>query len=207
MEKFTILSGFDKKYKGLIAGVDEAGRGPWAGPVVAAAVILEKSALEKLSGVDDSKKLNAKKRESLFDIILSCCVSYSITEVSHRVIDRDGILPATLRAMAQSLRKLTPNPDKVIIDGISKLVINGFDIEAIKDGDAKSLSIASASVLAKVHRDRLMKRYHKIYPDYGFSDHKGYGTARHLEALKKYGACPIHRMTYRPVKDAKLNGA
>ena len=200
MGNFENLSKFDQGYKGIIAGVDEAGRGPWAGPVVAAAVILNKGKLEGLSELDDSKKLTEKKREKLFEIIISSCLSYAVSEVSHKVIDRENILKATLIAMDYSIRKLDPVPNIVLIDGISKPDMEKYNLETVKDGDAKSLSIAAASVLAKVHRDRIMKKHDRVYPDYGFSRHKGYGTKEHIEALKKHGISDIHRISYKPVK-------
>jgi len=194
------LIDFDSKYRERIAGVDEAGRGPWAGPVVAAAVIIDCSVADNLYEVNDSKKISEKKRERLFEKIIFCSSAYSISEVSHTVIDRENILRATYLAMANSILKLDPKPGRVLVDGVSGPELEGYVIETLKDGDARSLSIAAASILAKVHRDRIMRHYDRLYPGYGFAKNKGYGTAEHQEALRKKGACPIHRKTYKPVR-------
>jgi ribonuclease HII len=199
---FENLKSFDNAYRGIIAGVDEAGRGPWAGPVVAAAVILDKKKTDTLTGVNDSKKIPEKKREMLFDVIRDACVSYAITEVSNTDIDKSDILSATMLAMANAVKGLNAQPQTVLVDGISKPPIDGVKIETITGGDAKSLSIAAASILAKVYRDRLMRNYDLQYPVYGFKKHKGYGTAVHIKALYEYGVCPIHRLSYKPVAEA-----
>lgn len=183
------------KSKGLnfIAGVDEAGRGPLAGPVYAAAVILPDNA--ELSGIDDSKKLSPKKREELFSKITNTAVSYSIFSVDEKEIDEINILNATHKAMNGAVNGLTQKPDYVIIDGNS---IKGMEIahETIVKGDAKSISIAAASILAKVARDRYIEKMGEVYPEYGFEKHKGYGTKAHTDAILKYGPCPIHRKTF-----------
>ncbi|MFH1008073.1 MAG: ribonuclease HII [Candidatus Latescibacterota bacterium] len=181
-----------------IAGVDEAGRGPLAGPVVAAAVILPQTFL--LPGLDDSKKLSESRREILFDLIRSQAVAVSVGTVGHEEIDRTNILRASLRAMRESLEGLSPPPDRVLVDG-SQLPGSRFPERAIVDGDARSLSIAAASVIAKVTRDRLMCAYDRTYPEYGFARHKGYGTAEHRDALRETGPCPIHRKSFRIVGD------
>jgi ribonuclease HII len=191
---------FDRQYPGMIAGVDEAGRGPWAGPVVAAAVILNPELMETLSGINDSKKLTEKKREALFDIIIESSVTYAITEISHTVIDRINILNATMAAMKGSIEKLSRNPEVILIDGNRLPDAPGFKMKAIIGGDGKSLSIAAASILAKVYRDRIMRNFDRIYPGYGFASHKGYGTKEHMVALAKKGVCDIHRKSYKPVK-------
>lgn len=183
------------KEKGFkyIAGVDEAGRGPLAGPVYAAAVILPDGA--ELSGINDSKKLTPKKREELFDKITEIAISYAIFSVDEKEIDEINILNATHKAMNGAVNSLTQKPDYVIIDGNS---IKGMEIahETIVKGDAKSISIAAASILAKVARDRYIDEMGKVYPEYGFENHKGYGTKAHTDAILKYGVCPIHRRTF-----------
>ena len=177
----------------LIAGVDEAGRGPLAGPVYAAAVILPENA--RLDGINDSKKISAKKREELFDKIIEIAVSYAVFSVDEKTIDEINILNATHIAMNGAVNALTQKPDYVIIDGNS---ISGMSLphETLVQGDAKSISIAAASILAKVSRDRYIIEMAEKYPLYGFEKHKGYGTKAHTEAILKYGPCPIHRKTF-----------
>ncbi|MCR4693342.1 MAG: ribonuclease HII [Firmicutes bacterium] len=177
----------------LIAGVDEAGRGPLAGPVYAAAVILPQDI--RLDGINDSKKLSPKKREELFYEITEKAVCYSIFSVDEKKIDEINILNATHMAMNGAVNSLSKKPDYVIIDGNS---IKGMDTphETIVKGDAKSISIASASILAKVARDRYITKMAEVYPEYGFEKHKGYGTKEHTDAILKYGVCPIHRKTF-----------
>ena len=177
-----------------ICGIDEAGRGPLAGPVVAGAVILPKG--KRILYVNDSKKLSEKKRDELFDVIKEEALSYGIGIVSPERIDEINILQATYEAMRQAVAQLPQEPeiflnDAVIIPGISE----EKQIKIIK-GDAKSVSIAAASILAKVTRDHMMMEYDKIYPEYGFAKHKGYGTKMHNEAILTYGPCPIHRRTF-----------
>jgi len=176
-----------------IAGVDEAGRGPLAGPVYAAAVILPETS--ELSGINDSKKLTPKKREELFEKITEVAVSYSIFSVDEKEIDEINILNATHKAMNGAVDSLSQKPDYVIIDGNS---IKGMELphETVVKGDAKSISIAAASILAKVARDRYIDEMGKVYPEYGFEKHKGYGTKAHTDAILKYGICPIHRRTF-----------
>lgn len=177
----------------FIAGVDEAGRGPLAGPVYAAAVILPKGI--RLDGINDSKKLSPKKRDELYDEITQKALAYSVCSVSEEVIDEINILNATHLAMNNAVNGLKLKPDYVVIDGNS---IKGMEIlhETIVKGDAKSMSIAAASILAKVSRDRYITKMAKIYPEYGFENHKGYGTKEHTDAILKYGACEIHRKTF-----------
>lgn len=187
----------EKSLKGkgytYIAGVDEAGRGPLAGPVYAAAVILPEDA--ELTGVNDSKKLTPKKREELFEKITQIAVSYSIFSVDEKEIDEINILNATHKAMNGAVNGLSKKPDYVIIDGNS---IKGMELphETVVKGDAKSISIAAASILAKVARDRYIDEMGKVYPEYGFESHKGYGTKAHTDAILKHGVCPIHRRTF-----------
>ena len=186
---------YERKYAdlGLIAGIDEAGRGPLAGPVVAAAVILPKD--HPILYVNDSKQLSEKKREALYDVIMKEAVSVGVGMASEKVIDEINILQATYRAMREAVSKLTPYPDVTLNDAVTIPELSLHQVPIIK-GDAKSASIAAASIIAKVTRDRIMKEYDKLYPEYGFSSHKGYGSQQHMEALKQYGPCPIHRMTF-----------
>lgn len=189
------LSLFDREFLSYgvnICGVDEAGRGPLAGPVVAAAAIMPLD--DVIDGVNDSKKLSPKKREALFEVITKKATAYAIASVDEKVIDQINILNATKLCMKKCLDALTVRPDVVLIDAV-KLDYDIKTVPIIK-GDAKSYCIAAASILAKVYRDRLMLRYDAEYPIYGFAAHKGYGTAAHIEAIKKYGPCPLHRRTF-----------
>ncbi len=180
----------------LVAGVDEAGRGPWAGPVVAAAVILDVDNIP--AGLNDSKKLNEAKREMLFEQIQTTS-QVGVGIVSSVAIDEINILQATLQAMAQALENLPGSPAIALIDG-NKAPVVKILCETIKKGDARSLSIAAASIIAKVTRDQIMKEIDCQFPGYQFSRHKGYGTAIHASALKKLGPCPQHRMSFAPIK-------
>ena len=186
-----------------IAGVDEVGRGPLAGPVVAAAVILDLAQVP--AGLDDSKALNAKKRAALYPLIMAQARAVAIASVPASVIDRINIRQATLRAMALALGGLSVKPDVMLVDGrdLPQFAAKG---EAVIGGDAKVLSIAAASIIAKVARDRMMARLHLHYPAYGFSAHAGYGTAKHLEALAAHGPCPHHRLSFAPLKQDVLRG-
>ncbi len=181
-----------KGYK-AVCGVDEAGRGPLAGPVCAAAVILPENTI--IDGVNDSKKLSEKKREALFDVIKSSARSYCIAYATVEEIESMNILNATMLAMKRAVEGLDVKADYAMIDG-NRLPDLNIDSEFIVKGDAKSMSIAAASILAKVSRDRLLREYAKEYPEYQFDKHKGYGTKVHTEALKKYGPCPYHRMSF-----------
>lgn len=181
-----------KGYK-AICGVDEAGRGPLAGPVCAAAVILPPNTI--IDGVNDSKKLTEKKREALFNVIKETAVSYCIAYASVEEIESINILNATMLAMKRAVEGLNVKADYAMIDG-NKMPPLDIDGETIVKGDAKSMSIACASILAKVSRDRLLYEYAKEYPQYQFDKHKGYGTAAHREAIIKYGPCPYHRMSF-----------
>ena len=177
----------------LVCGVDEAGRGPLAGPVCAAAVILPPELV--IPGLNDSKKLTDKKRRELYDVITAEAVSYGIAFASEKEIDEINILQATFLAMARAMEKLTPQPELALIDG-NRAKDFGLPVRTIVKGDSLSASIAAASILAKVTRDRLMEQYDEAYPQYGFAIHKGYGTKRHYEALREFGPSPIHRMTF-----------
>ena len=181
-----------KGYKS-VCGVDEAGRGPLAGPVCAAAVILPEGVI--IDGVNDSKKLSEKKRESLFDVIREQALSYSIAYATVDEIEKINILNATMLAMRRAIDGLNVKADYAMIDG-NKIPPIDIDAECIVKGDAKSMSIACASILAKVSRDRLLYKYAEEYPMYGFDKHKGYGTKVHREAILKYGPCPYHRKSF-----------
>lgn len=182
----------------LIAGIDEAGRGPLAGPVVSAAVILP--SFFSVSGVTDSKKLSPKKRDDLYEKIYASAISVGIGIVGPLEIDRINILRASLLSMAMSVQNLSPPPEYLLIDGIFP-ILSGIPQEAIPRGDMLSVSIAAASIVAKVTRDRLMERYHLDYPQFDFYRHKGYPTRAHKAAIKKFGSCPIHRRSFRGVKE------
>ena len=181
---------------GLVAGVDEAGRGPLAGPVVAAAVILDD--LKPIAGLNDSKKLTEKRRETLYDEILAKALCCSIAEASVQEIDTLNILQATLLAMRRAVDGLRLKPVKVLVDG-NRLPVLDVRAEAIVQGDALVPAISAASILAKVHRDRLCTQLHAQYPHYGFDRHKGDGTAEHLQALAEHGPSPWHRTSFAPV--------
>jgi len=181
----------------LIAGVDEAGRGPLAGPVVAAAVIVPEGV--RLSGVKDSKKMTARARSERFHAIRDGVLTFGIGVVSVSYIEKFNILNASLEAMLCAIQVLDPQPEIILVDGIHAVPIP-IKQKCLKKGDQVSRSISAASVLAKVYRDRIMASYHDMYPDYGFDKNKGYGTRQHLEALKEYGPSPVHRMTFRGVR-------
>lgn len=180
-----------------IAGVDEAGRGPLAGPVSVAAVILPNDLY--LPKLNDSKKLSSKVREELFEEIHAKAIAIGSALIDAKTIDRINIYQATINGMYESIFSLSPQPQKVLIDAV-KLDRLSIPSESIIHGDAKSASIAAASIIAKVTRDHLMDAYDRQYPEYGFAQHKGYGTAAHLAALKKYGPCPIHRLSFEPIR-------
>ena len=195
-----ILHGFDTEFSiqgyRFIAGIDEAGRGPLAGPVVASAVILPPDI--SIDGVDDSKKLSSEKREILFKIIKEKALSVGIGIISSKVIDEINILEATREAMLNAVENLKITPDLIIIDGITPIKSSIKQL-TIKKGDSLSQSIAAASIIAKVTRDRLMLDYDAKYPTYLFAKHKGYGTAEHLERIKEFGPCEIHRNSFKGV--------
>ena len=189
------LKEYERKYDEceFICGIDEAGRGPLAGPVVAGAVILDKT--KEILYLNDSKKLSEKKREALFDEIMEKAIAVGVGIVDEKVIDDINILQATYRAMRMAIDNLKVKPQILLNDAV---IIPDVDIpqEKIIKGDAKSVSIAAASIIAKVTRDRLMTEYDEKYPDYGFAGHKGYGTAAHIEKIKEIGPCPIHRRSF-----------
>lgn len=178
----------------LICGVDEAGRGPLAGPVCAAAVILPTDL--EIEGLNDSKKLTEKKREALYDIIIEKALAYGITLVSEKVIDEINILQATFLAMKGAVEAMELTPDYVLIDGNREPDLGQLPVKTIVKGDSRSANIAAASILAKVTRDRYMMEMDREYPQYGFAVHKGYGTKKHYEALTEHGHCPIHRLSF-----------
>ena len=188
-----------------IAGVDEAGRGPLAGPVMAAAVILPTDWIlggmpKKLKKVDDSKQLNHEERDQLFAEITSHPgIRFAVAHVDERMIDQINILQATHRAMNHALAQLNPLAEHALVDGLPVKTLS-CPQTAVVDGDCLSYSIAAASIIAKVTRDRMMVHYHELYPAYGFHEHKGYGTPNHVAAIKRHGPCPIHRMTFYPIR-------
>ncbi|MEI3608173.1 ribonuclease HII [Pseudogracilibacillus sp. SO10305] len=200
-QTYRTMKEFDKKFlhhdMKWIAGVDEAGRGPLAGPVVAAAVILPKDV--DFNGLTDSKQLTELERNMYYEQIKKNAIAYHIEIISAEEIDRLNILEATKLAMTNALLQLEKYPDIALIDAV-QLTDLPFQQAAIIKGDDKSLSIAAASVLAKVTRDKWMEKYDELYPQYGFKKHKGYGTKEHMDAMKRYGVCPIHRTSFRPVQ-------
>lgn len=177
-----------------ICGIDEAGRGPLAGPVVVASVIMP--AESNIEGVNDSKKISEKKREKLYEQILDEAISYGVGIVGQDEIDEINILNATKKGLTMSLQELTVKPDLIIVDALNHIDTMGIPYESIIKGDAKCYSISAASIIAKVTRDRIMREWDKVYPEYGFERHKGYGTSAHIEAIKEYGLCPIHRRSF-----------
>lgn len=189
LEKDLYSKGFKK-----ICGIDEAGRGPLAGPVVVAGVIMPEDSM--IEGINDSKKVTEKRREKLYDIIKEEAISYSIAVINHNVIDEINILNATKQGVTEVVDGLNVKPDLIIVDALNHINTRGIPYEPIVKGDAKCYNIAAASILAKVTRDRIMRQWDEIYPQYGFSSHKGYGTAKHISAIKEYGLCPIHRRTF-----------
>ena len=189
--------GLDWQGPGLLAGVDEAGRGPLAGPVVAAAVMLDE--LQPIKGLADSKTLSPRRRERLYDEIRAKALCCSVAEASAQEIDELNILQATLLAMRRAVEGLRLRPHRVLVDG-NRLPVLAMPARAIVKGDAKVQSIAAASIVAKVHRDRLCLELHERYPQYGFAAHKGYPTAEHLQALRAHGACAEHRRSFAPVR-------
>ena len=188
--------------RGTVAGVDEAGRGPLAGPVVAAAVILDLS--RDWDGLNDSKQLSAGQRDSLYARVLEGARAFAWSASGPRVIDRINIRRATHRAMASAVRRLGLAPELVLVDGHETVGDIPHEQQAVVGGDAKCLSIAAASIVAKVIRDRLMERLDLRWPRYGFAKHKGYGTAEHLEAIRTHGPCPMHRWSFTPVSVLEL---
>lgn len=195
IKRTELMKEFDREYKiyGTICGIDEAGRGPLCGPVVAAAVILPDE--YNILYINDSKKLSETKREEVYKEIDKYAVAYGVGMVSPERIDEINILQATYEAMRTAIHKLSVTPDILLNDAVTIPMVDIKQVPIIK-GDAKSQSIAAASIVAKVTRDHLMEEYDKLYPEYGFAKHKGYGTAAHIKAIKEYGPCPIHRRTF-----------
>ncbi len=186
-----------------IAGLDEAGRGALAGPVVAAAVILpldDPDSLFQLEEVNDSKQLTAKQREALYPVITEYVLAFAVGAVPAQAIDLIGIIPATKQAMRTAVAQLSPAPDYLLIDGRIRLTTLNIPQQAIIRGDSQSLSIAAASIIAKVIRDRLMVALDSQYPQYGFAQHKGYGTEMHRQAIAEFGPCPRHRYSFAPIR-------
>ena len=194
-ERIASLSKYEKEYEvyGYVCGIDEVGRGPLAGPVVAGAVILPKNC--DILYINDSKKLSEKKREELYDIIMEKAVAVGIGYASNERIDEINILQATYESMREAISNLSVSPDILLNDAVTIPEVDIKQIPIIK-GDAKSISIGAASIIAKVTRDRLMVEYDKVFPEYGFASNKGYGSEAHIIALKKYGPTPIHRRSF-----------
>lgn len=193
-EKLNIERKYLSDGSTLVAGMDEVGRGPLAGPVVCACVIMPLEDNKLLDGVDDSKKLSEKRRAALAEKIKERAIAYSICEVSPEEIDEINILQATIKCMKNCVQTLAVKPQILLVDAVKADF--GVPTRSIIKGDALSYSIGAASILAKVYRDDLMCRYAEVYPEYGFEKHKGYGTKVHIDALKQFGACPIHRKTF-----------
>lgn len=189
MEKELYQKGFQN-----ICGIDEAGRGPLAGPVVVAGVIMPQDSM--LEWVNDSKKVTEKRREKLYDSIIEEAISYSVVIIGQDVIDEINILNATKQGVTKVVEELDIKPDLILVDALTHIDTKGVPYDSIIKGDAKCYNIAAASILAKVTRDRIMRQWDEIYPQYGFTTHKGYGTAKHIEAIKEYGLCPIHRRSF-----------
>jgi len=177
-----------------ICGIDEAGRGPLAGPVVVAAVIMPKDSM--IEGVNDSKKVSEKKREILYDQIINEAISYSVGIIDQKEIDEINILNATKKGLTTAIKELKVKPQRIIVDALEHIDTCKIPYTSIIKGDAKCYSIAAASIIAKVTRDRIMRQWAEVYPDYGFEKHKGYGTAAHIAAIKKYGLTPLHRLSF-----------
>ena len=197
-ERLINLKEIEKDFynKGIeyIAGIDEAGRGPLAGPVVVASVIMPEGSM--IEGVNDSKKVSEKKREKLYDLILEEAVSYGIGIIYQDEIDKINILQATKKGLTEAVEQMDIKPDLIMVDALTGIDTLGIPYHSIIKGDAKCYSISAASIIAKVTRDRIMREWDKVYPEYGFASHKGYGTAKHISALKEYGPCPIHRRSF-----------
>jgi len=187
-----------------ICGIDEAGRGPLAGPVVVACVIMPEDSM--IEGVNDSKKISEKKREALYEKIIEEAVGYGVAIIDQNEIDRVNILNATKQGLTTCIKELEKDlkeknrgfekPDIILVDALTKIDTDGILYRSIIKGDAKSYSIAAASIIAKVTRDRIMRQWDEVYPEYGFEKHKGYGTAVHIKAIKEYGLCPLHRRSF-----------
>lgn len=185
---------WNKKGATKVCGIDEAGRGPLAGPVVVAAVIMPTDSM--IEGVNDSKKVSEKKREKLYDEITSNAIAWGVGIIDQKEIDNINILNATKKGLTKAITGLAEKPDIILVDALTGIDTLGIPYQSIIKGDAKSYSIAAASIIAKVTRDRIMRQWDEVYPEYGFSSHKGYGTKAHIEAIKNYGISPIHRKSF-----------
>lgn len=198
IERLNVLKESENKLysEGLkyLAGIDEAGRGPLAGPVVVGIAIMKPDSF--IEGVNDSKKISEKKRELLYEQITNEAIDWSVGIVDQNEIDEINILNATKKALHMAITNLKIKPDKILVDALEHIDTCGIPYTSIIKGDAKVYSISAASIIAKVIRDRMMKEYDEIYPEYGFAGHKGYGTAKHIQAIKTYGPCPLHRKTF-----------
>ena len=198
LERLTSLKEIEEKLyeqgNKYICGIDEAGRGPLAGPVVVAAVIMPKDSM--IEGVNDSKKISEKKREKLYDEITNHAIAWSVGIADQNEIDEINILNATKLALTRAIDGLKIKPDLILVDALTNIDTLGITYQSIIKGDAKCYSIAAASIIAKVTRDRIMRQWDEIYPEYGFEKHKGYGTKLHIEAIKEYGICPLHRKSF-----------
>ena len=198
LERLTNLKQIEKEIyeTGIetICGIDEAGRGPLAGPVVVAAVIMPKDSM--IEGVNDSKKVSEKKREALYDQILEEAIAYGVGIIDQKEIDELNILNATKKGLTTALKELKVKPERILVDALNGIDTLGIPYTSIIKGDAKSYSIAAASIIAKVTRDRIMREWDELYPMYGFEKHKGYGTKMHIDAIKENGLCPLHRLSF-----------
>lgn len=198
VERLKMLKEIEEKMhtRGIeyICGIDEAGRGPLAGPVVVAAVIMPKDSM--IEGVNDSKKVSEKKREALYDKIIEEAIAWGVGIIDQKEIDRVNILNATKEGLTQAVSNLQQKPDMIVVDALTGIDTLGIPYTSIIKGDAKCYSIAAASIIAKVTRDRIMRQWDEIYPQYGFEKHKGYGTKMHIEAIKEHGICPLHRLSF-----------
>ena len=197
-QRLIELKKIDKEFYNMgieyVAGIDEAGRGPLAGPVVVACAIMPENSM--IEGVNDSKKITESKREKLYDLIVNEAISYGVGIINQDEIDEINILQATKKGLTEAIKSMEIKPNLILVDALEGIDTLGIPYKSIIKGDDKSYSIAAASIIAKVTRDRIMREWDKIYPEYGFSGHKGYGTAKHIEAIRKYGLTPIHRKTF-----------
>ena len=203
LERLNILKEIENKMHQegtkYVCGIDEAGRGPLAGPVVVAAVIMPEDSM--IEGVNDSKKVSEKKREALYDQITNEAIAYAVGIIDQKEIDEINILNATKKGLTTAVKGLEVKPDRIIVDALDKIDTDGIPYTPIIKGDAKCYSIAAASIIAKVTRDRIMREWAEVYPEYGFEKHKGYGTASHIAAIREYGLTPLHRLSF--VKNIK----
>lgn len=198
IERLNKLKEFERNLYSIgiknIVGIDEAGRGPLAGPVVVGAVIMKQESF--IEGVNDSKKISEKKRERLYEQITEEAIAWSVGIVDQKEIDEINILNATKKALKMAIMNLQVKPERIVVDALEHIDTCGIPYTSIIKGDAKVYSISAASIIAKVTRDRMMREYDEIYPEYGFAGHKGYGTAKHIQALKEFGPCALHRRSF-----------